>query len=412
MVSNTMTNIDTATTRQDIESSVNEYGVASLPSGFGNNTETTVFVPSCQIEDVDRAVVKLFETDIGFSTEKTFNGHNGPIQFKRPTVIYATGERFAMVKKQKPIRDVNGTLILPSISIRRTSITQGTDSSMARGMNQSTGNITIKHKINDSDDVNLQRLLNKSGFKNIDFGALSSTGDNAEDSNSLQVASGMLLDPSLVKRNSFLFITLPQPRFYTATYEIIFWTLYTEHMNYMIETLLSSQLPQGKNFKLNTDKGYWFLAAVGDDFSSQGNIDEFTDKERILKYSFSLTVPAYVFATSGPGQRVPIQVFSSFKGVSLDFVDGIGELKHHVESHRNTAESKFALTDGDSSGNDTVVPLPKSTESLFVYKKTIKLPNGSFKTHYVKASTNARGETTFNSTHPLVLEEFYATLGR
>lgn len=404
-----MANNENATTRQDIEPAVNEYGVANLHSGYGNNTETTIFMPSCQIEDVDRSVVKLFEKDIGFSNEKTFNGYNGPIQFKRPTVIYAIGERFAMVKKQKPIRDTNGSLILPSISIRRTSINQSDDTS-TRGMNQNTGTITVKHKIDDVQDLGVQRLLNKAGFKNIDFGTLANFEVTGEQKNDPSIRSGMLLDPALVKRNAFLFVTLPQPRFYTATYEIIFWTLYNEHMNYMVETMLTSQLPQGKNFKLNTDKGYWFLATVGDDFSSQGNMDEFTDKERILKYSFTLTVPAYVFATSGNGQRVPLQVFSSFQGASISFVDGIGHLEHHVNSYRQDAETKFSLTDSEDSGNSEVSPLPKTTESLFVYEKTMKLPNGSFKKHYVKATTNARGETTYNSTHPLVLEEFYTTL--
>ena len=59
-------------------------------------------------------------------------------------------------------------------------------------------------------------------------------------------------------------ISIPSPQFFEAKYEIIFWTSYTQHMNYMIQTLMNAQLPQDRMFKLNTSKGYWFMAYMED----------------------------------------------------------------------------------------------------------------------------------------------------
>ena len=86
--------------------------------GYEGSTAPEDFtIPSCTIEDVDKAVFNLFEKDI-------------PLYFligketRRIPVIFATGERFAILRRRQPLRDENSVVILPLISIMRTSVDQ------------------------------------------------------------------------------------------------------------------------------------------------------------------------------------------------------------------------------------------------------------------------------------------------
>ena len=74
-------------------------------------------IPSCTIEDVDRALFDLFDKELDL-----FYKHEGAIV--RIPVVFATGERFAILARNKPLRDKNDTLVLPLISIARSSISK------------------------------------------------------------------------------------------------------------------------------------------------------------------------------------------------------------------------------------------------------------------------------------------------
>jgi len=60
-----------------------------------------------------------------------------------------------------------------------------------------------------------------------------------------------------------------------------------------------------RSFRLETDKGYWFVGYVGAEFSPGNNYDDFTDNERLVRYNFEfrvtsyLIMPDYVGAPSG-----------------------------------------------------------------------------------------------------------------
>ena len=89
-----------------------------LPSGLeGQNIPDDFYLPPCGLEDIDKALFDLFDKEIQFSISQKSESRKVP-------VVFATGERFALIKRKKPLKDENGALILPLISIRRTSIAQ------------------------------------------------------------------------------------------------------------------------------------------------------------------------------------------------------------------------------------------------------------------------------------------------
>lgn len=269
-----------------------------VPSGYGSkNIPNDFVIPSCGLEDVDSALFRLFEQEIGFSVRDNKSG-----AAKNIPVIFASGERWALVKRKLPLRDKSNSIILPLTTIRRTGIQQDVDADITgRGMNQQTGEIVIKRRLS-SDDRVYQNYINKLGIPNQDNIAnsvadsgISTSREQGELKNSNIVRDGGLLANQFSSKNIWEIITLPSPQFYHATYEITFWTQYTTHMNQLIEQLMSAYLAQGNCFKLETPKGYWFIAKVEtNEFKNEDNSEDYGNDERIIRYSFTVTVPAYV----------------------------------------------------------------------------------------------------------------------
>jgi hypothetical protein len=293
-------------------------GGQRIPTGYeGTNIPDDFSIPECTIEDVDKAVFKLFDKDLNLAIEHRGQQQNIPC-------IFATGERFALVKRLKPIRDDDGAIILPLISIRRTGMSQSKSQS---GRGQDTGDLMIKKRL-DSSDRRYQKIMNKLNLTNqYDTVSDLSIIDNADPKKGARPGRLGSRDylagpasPDLIPRlgsNIYEVITIPFPKFYGMTYEVTFWTQYTTHMNSLLEqTVIAYQAP-GNNFKVTTDKGYWFVAFVDDEISDGTNFDDFTDQERIVRYTFTLNVDAYLVANRPNGSVSPFRRFVSAPSVSF-----------------------------------------------------------------------------------------------
>lgn len=287
-----------------------------VPSGYeGNASPDEVRVPSCGIEDVDRALFETLRDDVAFQVS------SDPGKQQRVPIVFAVGEKWSKVKSGKAIRDKNGTLILPLITVRRTDISQGKDDVTGRGMNQHVGQFAVRTQL-DPRDRAYQNILNKLGLKNSDdvpgdreqdeSGTLTTTRGNTQ-ANAFDndVRDGGLLAPKLGV-NAWQIVTLPTPQFFTATYEIVFWTQYVGHMNQLLERLMTSYLPTGnRTLKLDTKKGYWFVAYFDEGSSSEDNADDSTGEELIRKHKMIVKVPAYVVETGAPGMPSGLRKFVS-----------------------------------------------------------------------------------------------------
>ena len=280
-------------------------------------------IPSCTIEDVDRALFTLFDKDIDL-----FYKQDGSVE--RVPVVFATGERFAILARNKPLRDKNDTLILPLISIARTTIQK--DMSRGTSTNQ-TAPVTIKRRLSEEDPI-YQRIVNKEALKNQD--------DRAHNSHKIGTLPGMGTEPGRLatrrggsptnvdyrtgrilsrkgSNNIYEIFELPNVRYYTAVYDVTIWTQYTQQMNDLLMSFINSSHTNSKiSFRIETDKGYYFVAYLDGDFSPASNFEEFTDAERIVRYSFSMSVPAYILNPNYEGSRNQIRRFISAPQVTFD----------------------------------------------------------------------------------------------
>ena len=106
----------------------------------GSSYPVDLEIPTCSIEDVDRSLFNLLNEQLPFQYD------NKGTQ-KRVPVIFATGERFAVLRRREPLRDKNNALILPLISVMRTGISQDTSPSSGYAQNLP---VTIRRKIDKS----------------------------------------------------------------------------------------------------------------------------------------------------------------------------------------------------------------------------------------------------------------------
>jgi hypothetical protein len=204
----------------------------------------------------------------------------------------------------------------------RTGITQAPDDITARGINQQTGEIVVRRRL-DKSDRDYQNLINKQLILNQTNVAVTSGSQYALSHQLItgrQVGSLESSDPtrngallaSNKKNNIFETLTVPSPQFYTAKYQITIWTQFTQHMNQIIEKFMSSFLPQGQSWKLTTQKGYWFIASLeGGMYDVETNFEDMSTSERYMKCTFEVNVPAYIWASSAPGVPVPVKRYVS-----------------------------------------------------------------------------------------------------
>ena len=342
------------------------------PAGSSQNED--LVVPSCTIEDVDRALFKLFNDDLPLYFKE--NNKNS----KRIPVIFATGERFAVLRRKKPLRDKAGALILPLVSIMRSGITQA--ATRGSGTNQ-VADIVIKNKLS-PEDPSYQRLINKEGLQNQDDRAYSghylpnissdySQGDGtlpgeiAKRDPSTEIAptfqSGRLISSKL-GNNIYEIYTMRAPKYFTATYDITIWAQYMQQMNDVLNAIMSSYHSQGERvFRIETDKGYWFTAYFDESLGSELNFDEFTDDERIIKYTISVEVTGYIVNPSFPGGESSIRKYISAPQITFDMtqvsampekivVGGIpsGKPKDYILQDLNTMDDprKAGVIGGDA----------------------------------------------------------------
>ena len=301
-----------------------QRGQEKVASGYSNDPATDFTMPSCTIEDVDRGVFNLFDKELPLYYRRKD-------ALKKVPVIFATGERFAILSRNRPLRDKDDALILPLISVVRTGIEQ--EDSKGNTLNQGAP-ILVKVKLSDEDPV-YQRLQNKLGFKNSDTSAITAEESTTEGlggsttpgriatrrvapSISVSARNGTVLDPKLQK-NIFEFIEIPPVKQYTASYEITFWAQYTQEMNSMLTVMMSGYIEnRRRTYVIETKEGYRFTAFTDSALTPQNNFDDFTDAERLVKYSFTMSVAACVVAAQEPGMPVPFRKTISAPEISFD----------------------------------------------------------------------------------------------
>ena len=267
------------------------------PTGYEGDGNTDYVIPSCGVEDLDLSVFNLFDKQIPLY----YDLHG---ETKKVPVIFATGERFALLRRKRPIVDRNGALILPLISITRSSLENTPSKGIAN--NQMFPHVVTK-RISEK-DLEHRQIKNYEQLRNV----------NGED---LALEPDISLKPSL-DRNIIETIEMPPVKYFGAVYEISIWSSFTQQMNNILETIMNAYtLNPGQQFRLESDKGYTFSAFVDGSISQDTNYADFTDAERYIKYNMTLNTTGYIIAPNILGGKTALRSFLSAPQVSFDILN-------------------------------------------------------------------------------------------
>jgi hypothetical protein len=295
-------------------------------------------IPSCGIADMDRAMFNLFDKDIDIQVSVAGT-------MKKVPVVFASGERFAVSQRNKPIRDKNNALILPIIAIHRKKIDHdalvgGYGSGIS---SRERGDLVIKRRISKK-DANYQNIINQQKIKNQDN--VSNTGNftlsdiapgnqaaqgtttTRRNKNNLSKTAGYpSLKPDLNGDHIYEVITIPYPKFVKIAYSITIWTQYVTHVNKIIETLFANFPSIGHNYQVTTDAGYKFVAYMQTPLSFDDNFTDYATDERLVKLTFDMDLPGYFVAPQDvPGKGSPFRSFESAPNVVFEMKEITADL--------------------------------------------------------------------------------------
>ena len=401
-----------------------------INSGYEGEYAEDFTIPSANIEDMDRSLFELFDKTLGFQIKVND-------QAKKVPVVFSTGERFALTRRKSPIRDRNNALILPIISIHRTSFdTSPSQSGYGTPISfRDQQSYTIRKKLS-SKDRDYQKIINKLGIKNQDNvasrrnfsskdvfpGNIAKNGKIASRRNGRNLTfiddeSGYLLRNG-IGNNIFEIITLPYPTFFTSTYEITFWTQYMSQMNQLIETMLSLTQGQDYGFKMTSKAGYEYVAYIKSPFNSADNFSDFSSDERIIKYTFNMIVPGYLIAIDHIGMPSPFRRFYSAPQIEFGYSQSSTQVvKRAVSpsgesigtSAEDSGQNKHILSDVEQEDKDNSGPGTRGAGDVELVN-IIKNPfTGEKDVEMVKVLTrNQRsGETVASS---IIIKDLETTL--
>lgn len=334
----------------------------ATPTGFESpDAATDIKIPSCTIEDLDRAVFNLFDVQLPLQVKQKDDG------VKKVPIIFATGERFAILRRKIYLGDRgpnHSALILPLISIQRSSISQDPENGAMPGQ---TLPITIKRRLSKDNPI-YKRLINEMGFQNQDEVATvghnlppagsgttpGTVGTRRNSKVSPDAIDGNFLKPQF-SNNIYETLTIPPTKHYTATYEISIWAQYTQEMNEMLMTIMSLyQNNDRRTFRLESPKGYWFVGYVSSDLSADDNISDFTDQERIIRYSFSIKANGYIIAPQYPGSPAYIRRYVSAPSIDFGIFGSSTTVVTGAPSPQDSNPNSFLLEEIYSDTNDMV----------------------------------------------------------
>lgn len=217
------------------------------------------------IETIDQSVLN-FVKGLSLST-KTNKG------FKPVPIIWGTAERAYQVKKNKEIRDSQGLLVLPIISIKRTGFTK---SSASPGVFQ--GNVP---EVDDAKggSLNVSRVLYQQ--KTMEFA-------NAD---ALRLY-GQKNFPSQNPKIVYKTVSVPMPVNVEVMYEITLRTEYQQQMNDLMTPFATK--PGTVNFVRLIEKDHRYEGFIQESYTSNDNLSDFSSDERKFETKINLKVIGYI----------------------------------------------------------------------------------------------------------------------
>jgi hypothetical protein len=233
------------------------------------------------LETIDKAVLKYVNERLDISVD-TNEG------FKKVPVLWVTAERAYQLKHNKDLRDSQETLILPLITINRTSIEKNPASEFAipaanipEVRDALGGSITIARRINQKKTAEFQNAYSKRKY-----GSSRSTWP--------------AVPPT---RTVYETITIPFPTWVAVNYEISVRTEYQQQTNEILRKFIRQGGLNRMPFRIESD-GHKYEAFIDGSITNNSNVADIGMAQRNYESLVGFKVLGYLFG-DGDNQERP-----------------------------------------------------------------------------------------------------------
>ena len=256
----------------------------------GTMRQILPFKPS-SLETIDYAVYDWLDKQLNISctTNKGFD---------KVPIVWVAGERSNQVKNNKNLRDKEGSLIFPIITVQRDSFAKDLGK---KGMffgnidpfpDKKGGSITIARRVKQDKTAN---FLNADAYRKK-----SGVAGNAG-----KVGGQQINFPSKKKNKKIVYetVTIPMPVYIEAKYSIQIKTEYQQQINEIIQPFVTDA--GGINYSvLLGHSGHRYEAFMDSDFASTNNVADMGEETRIYETKIGLRVLGYLVG-AGKNQEQP-----------------------------------------------------------------------------------------------------------
>ena len=242
---------------------------------------------SSTLENIDTAFLRYINESLDIHTT-TNQG------FIKVPVIWASAERAFQSKRDSRVRDKEGSLVLPLITIERTAVTKdvnrkGSVQAALMPVNDEKGGvIQVARRIKQDKTGN---------FANADA----------------KRTRGQLNFPRPNKKVVYETISMPLPTYVVLSYDITLRTEYQQQMNDMSTPFIVR--PGGVNYFIIENDIHRYEAFIKESYSQSNNISSYTTDERKFETKITVEVLGYLLG-EGDNDNQP---FLSIRENAVDF---------------------------------------------------------------------------------------------
>lgn len=206
--------------------------------------------------------------------------------FQKVPVKWSSGERAWMTKKDSNLRDKDGTLILPLISIERTGLAKDPNKKGSVWGNippvfkdEYGGTITIAKRVNQEKSTVFTRAANK------------------------RKTGKLNIKTEKAPKTVYETITMPIPVYVEATYKVSIRTEYQQQMNEIVQPFFTKT--RGSNMVYLKHDGHTYPAFIEGDFAYNNNISDLSNEERTFLTEITIRVLGHLIG-DGTNQDKPV----------------------------------------------------------------------------------------------------------
>ena len=257
---------------------------ASKSQPVRNNTENEqeiveLYMAPSNLENVDRAFFEFIDESMNIYTTVDGGAQKVP-------VIWNSAERAFQIKNDKELRDSEGRIKMPIITVEKTSVVKDPPqhgkivATLAPLDSTNGGEWVIAKKIR-QDKTSLFAASNNARKATGLNGTLVSRSGNGDKNY-----------PTENKEIVYETFTAPMPVYVNVNYSVILKAQYQQHLNEMLTPFLT-RTGHWNIFEITRD-GHIYEAFMPKEFSTESNVSDLGEEERMYQVKFEVRVLAYL----------------------------------------------------------------------------------------------------------------------